>query len=454
MRHHMIWWLNIVLIALIACACLGAIVYQFSKGDSFSQPPITARPINLPQSPYEMKEPQYQALGTPVLELEFQLPSIRVPDLRQMLVFHGKNLRPDVKGAKDLFFSLGNTNQIASTQVGKPVFISVLGGGGYSFSPNNQPTDLWFEAKPVGNGVQVSLSIRDESGKVQQEPKDKAFFTLTEKPLTGQALSWNLDKWRVDGTLLMRQGAKWTGRDLFLEEHGGPEFQFAQGKQRILLGEGEDKYSVYVDKGDILIWKDHKWVFPAPNEETMGLPLLQVDKVEERLLSATLFDDNGKHKINLNLIKTADPLPPVAVEKDFHFVGARTRVHSMFKIRNQREVVGPHDWFLLTPDGWKKIKTGKEIDSYVEGKATGPLLVINRLEKEHENKWLDATLYSPLRSTTAPLKLELKVQHPEPKKEIKKEKKVPRIYKAEEEEGENAPPSNASIPNVPVIPDR
>ncbi|MCP5507977.1 MAG: hypothetical protein H7A37_06730 [Chlamydiales bacterium] len=46
-----------------------------------------------------------------------------------------------------------------------------------------------------------------------------------------------LGKWRVDGTLLARQRARWYGPDMFLKRHGGDEFKDVSGKRRIDFGE-------------------------------------------------------------------------------------------------------------------------------------------------------------------------------------------------------------------------
>lgn len=420
--NHLIWWSNLALALCSFLVITFALYFYTLRTPIEAQLPIKPRSTTLPQHSFAFKEDQLRDLGQKALQLEFQIPTIRIPDLRQLLSYNGKNSRPDAGISKEMFFSLGVPPIVMGGEPNSPIYLQMHEGGQVSFSPNNNPSDLWFTARPQGNAAQIEVKIRDEAGVVHQEPKDRANFTLPEKPLAGGAQNWNIDALRVDGTLLMRQGAKWSGRDLFLEKHGGEEYFKDQGKQRITFGEGDQKYSVYVDKGDDLIWKEGRWRVPEKGEKTDVYPLMHVDKVEERVMGATLYDLLSKHKTPLNLLKSVDPIPPVSVADQFQFVGARTRLHSTFKVGNQREVVGPEDWFILTSDGWKKIKTGKEVDDYVVGKLTGPLLVIERIEKQNENKWLQGTLYNSSRSNTVPVELPLKLTPIEHKKEEVKEK--------------------------------
>ena len=77
---------------------------------------------------------------------------------------------------------------------------------------------------------------------ILKEPKEHAEFTLPEKEFArlSSLATWELGKWRVDGTLLARQKSRWYGVDKFIERHGGDEYKDKKGKQRIDFGEGEE----------------------------------------------------------------------------------------------------------------------------------------------------------------------------------------------------------------------
>lgn len=125
-------------------------------------------------------------------------------------------------------------------------------------------------------------------------------------------------------------------------------------------------------------------------------------------MGLTLYDISGKNKIVLNLVKAVEPPPNFNLEKDFQFLGARTKLYSTFKVGGQRELVGPDDWFYFTEGGWKKIKTGKEVDEYVQGSIEAPLLVIERMGHEGGSAVLHGTLYNSSRSQAIDVDLPLK----------------------------------------------
>lgn len=412
MRHHLIWWSNIALGLGISLALVAAIWMFALRDSSFEQLPVSPRTSELPHAPFTLEPKDYESVGSSSLKLTYSPPSIHVPDLRTILQYHGRNQRPDAGTSSELLVSLGQKGGVLSILPGsKQYLIPNPSGGGYAFNPVNRPTDLWIEVKPQGQGVDVSVEMRDEKGQIHRDLSERAHFHLQEKPLPPQSAPWMIDQMRVDATLLSRMHARWSGRDLFLEAHGGPTYQSAWGKDRIVWGEPPERYSSYVGAGDWLVWKGGKWVSPAKGEPTERYPLLKIEKIDERVLHAVLFDVGGQRKLLLNLIKTPDPISEEGVLAQFRFVGARTRIHAMFKVANVREIVGPEDWFLLTPEGWKKVKTGKEVDEYVAGTLTGPLLVIDQLHKSHEEKWFHATLYNASRSGFKEIRIDLKT-HP------------------------------------------
>lgn len=437
MRHNVLWRLNLSIFTLLIAVLIGAGYFYLAPSQLKPQPPVVKKQQQLPKSGFALKN-DYQNLTFPQLQVPYSLPSLRVPDLRNALKFHGKNARPDARDGA-LFFSLGASKDIISFPPGVPQFIKQQEGA-YVLSPRNLPTDLWFEASAEGpNSARIHVFVKDESGKILNEPKEFSSFTLVEKPAQASQ-GWQIENFRVDGTLLARQKAKWSGRDLFLEQHGGPEFLNIQGKQRITFGDGDNQYAVYVDKGDVLAWKEGKWQTGVQNTETM--PLIRIDKIDERLMGMTLFSPKGDSKLLLNLLKTPDPVNLISPPKDFHFQGARTRLHSMFHINKKREIVGPEDWFLKTPEGWKKIKTAKEVDEFTKGGVKGPLFVFHRVENELGKRWLVGTLYNASRSDSLEIRLPLFIEEVEPQKP-----QIPLIPKPQEEGRQGGDGGLRSLPH-------
>jgi hypothetical protein len=265
----------------------------------------------------------------------------------------------------------------------------------YEFSPENKETSLWIEAYPEGNNAVVQVKMKNDLGEIITTPTAYANFSLAEKPLARvDSAGWEINKLRVDGTLLTRQKARWTGVDKFLERHGGEEYGHMIGKQRIDFENADNSYSVYVNNGDLLVWNDNRWNTATPGPDTLGKPLLQVKKVEERLMSFDLWDSEGKAKITLNLLKTNEPPPQITALQGFKYVGSRTRSQFVFELNKERITLSPLDWLLYVDKGWKKLSTVEDIDAYVEHKITGLLFIFDGIEKRDDRQLLIGTLFN------------------------------------------------------------
>jgi hypothetical protein len=137
-----------------------------------------------------------------------------------------------------------------------------------------------------------------------------------------------------------------------------------------------------------------------------------IKKIEERLMNMELWDPEGKGKVSLNLLKSSEPQAPVNIQQKFKFVGARTRSQFVFEIDGDRLLLSPHDWLLLTKDGWIKLQTPEEIDAYVERKTPGPLFVFDSVEKRDDHLLLLGTLFNTSRTDMQPIEIPLQQNSP------------------------------------------
>src|SRR5690606_9942037 len=125
-------------------------------------------------------------------------------------------------------------------------------------------------------------------------------------------------------------------------------------------------YSIYLGEGDGAAWIGGKWKQVSAGEDTQKYPLLVLSKVEDRLLKFDLWDVGGKGKVSLNVIKSTETAAPRNLEKEFKFVGARTRSQLMFEVKGERILISPKDWYLFTEGKWVKLSTPEQIDAYVD----------------------------------------------------------------------------------------
>ncbi len=403
MLNVIIKYLNLALLGLCLFFAVAAAFVWLLRPSVIEEKIPKITPIALPKSPFQQTAPATACLGDTVLNCKFQPPTIKLPDLKNILIFYGKNGRPDADNEKpQLHFSLAGGKGFAGLLPGEKlylVFNRKNDGSKYAFSPNNEETPLWIEAKLNGSEAFVTVHLIDEEGEEVVEPESNRRFALLEKEFIRNNQSpWEMGKWRVDATLLARMRARWYGPDKFLEEHGGDEFKLTVGKQRIDFGEGEDAYSVYVKVGDTLVYLKDKWQFIEPGPESLSHPLLVVKKIDERLMNLELWDTQGKGKVALNLLKSSENFQHENFIESFKFLGARTRSQFLFEIDAERMLIRPHDWLVLTEEGWKKLSTVEDIDNYVNRKMVGTLFVFDKISRKDDKQIMQGTVYNPNRT--------------------------------------------------------
>lgn len=392
-------WMNMGVAAAIGLLLLVAIYLAIARETPLEVQEEARTRSQLPPSPFEQPQEAYDAIGEPALQLKSIAIGLQLPDLRKTLVYYGRNNRPDADP---------NSTMMHFGFVGNKAFTSILpkipqyivfdkrqSPPRYDFSAENKETSLWIETSPENNNALIHVRMKNDLGEIVNTPHAYASFSLPEKPLARiDNTSWEIGKLRVDGTLLTRQRARWTGVDKFIERHGGEEYAHFIGKQRIDFDESEHPYSVYVNNGDVLVWNNNRWNNTTPGPETLGKPLLVVKKVEDRLMSFDLWDNDGKSKITLNLLRTNEPPPSINVLQGFKFVGSRTRSQFVFELNKERITLSPLDWLLYTDKTWKKLSTIQDIDAYVERKITGLLFIFDGIEKRDDHQLLIGTLFN------------------------------------------------------------
>lgn len=444
MEKKWLIYINAAIGLVITILLITAMSYLFFRPKEIPINTISEIKRTLPKGAFAQPKESYSAIGNSIFSLKYSPMSMQLPDLRKYLIYYGKNDRPDAKEARPvLHFAFTGNKTITAASPGENMYISYDRSSTppqYIFSPGNAGTPLWMQATATDHDANVKITMKNDEGEIIQEPWSHAQFTLPQKEFARTGTSWEIGKWRVDGSLLARQKARWYGMDRFLENHGGKEFSYAMGKQRIDFGESDGIYSVYIDPNDGLIWDNDKWKVVKTGVDSLGYPLLVIKKIDDRLMQLELWDVDGQSKTSLNLLKSSEPWMPQNVLQNFKFLGSRTRSQFVFEINKERMLLSPKDWLLLTPTGWKKLNTPEEIDDYVNRKITGVLFVFNGIERKGSQQYLVGTLYNSSRSEAKPVEIPIT---PTPIGRRKAEGK--------DKEADSRIPNTSGIPTLPEL---
>jgi len=469
MLNQWLSWFNCAIIAIVICLGIGIGVVWFQRPSEIVCANPTSKQCRLPKNAFTQPPESYKEIGEPLLVLKDTPPSLQLPDLRQQLVYCGKNGRPDrATNRPVIHFCFQNVKNIVSVVPGEKIYLLYEKKGTtpsrYVFSPNNAETSLWIEAQPADPEVLVKVFMKNEQGEIIQEPEAHAQFKLLEKESMRYAgNTWEVGSWNVDGTLLARQKARWYGPDRFLERHGGEEYKHVAGKQRIDFGENEEVYSIFGSPGDCFIWEGKCWKFVQPSEESLKHPLLVLKKIDERLMTWELWDVDGKGKIILNMLKSTEPWlaqNAQTLQHMFKFVGARTKTQYVFEINKERMLLRPSDWLLMTNKGWKKLETAKEIDDYVSRRLTGTLFVFEGLKRKDDRQVVTGTIINPTRSEIQEIELPTSTQRPatpveKPKKPVEMDEDEEEDDDSDDERMDIQPPGHQppAVRQAPPVPE-
>ena len=410
---RLIPYFNIALLTILIFLCF-FFFFSLTKEENFLSPQFETVVAEQQENPFE--QPNDLHLQEGAFALRYVPPHITLPDLRDEILFFGKNVRPDaLKGPSSFHIGLKSSGETCIIKEGSPIYLlyrnsysshknsysesarplwgeeeTPSSSSCYILSPDNQPTSLWIEADSVSEeSIAIHVQILNEKNDLVTDPNEfHSFMLKTEIQPKSQFVSWELDGIRVDSGLLIRQQARWTGHDTFLELHGGEEFSNKIGKERIEFENINSPYICFIGLDEFLIWKNNRWIEPEEGESTDKYPLLHLKKIEEQMITFELWNSNGRDKTSMNLVRIRNPEQMPSLSQEFKFVGAKTWSQFVIECQNgKRLTLKPTDWIILTDMGWEKLDSSEMIDNYVEGKLSGPMFVFDKLLK-HDGRQL------------------------------------------------------------------
>jgi hypothetical protein len=402
---------------LVACACI--CIYGSTAVLALLRPtpPLSpgARTIARDRviTTFAQPESAYRAIGQgALLALHYDQPTPQLPDLRSELMLFGIDERPDADPIHPLIhIGLRDTEEIQAIPAQEHHYLLFDRASGlYRFSPCNRPTNLWLSLKLEGGIICSEVRMLDREGRQIDSPTERAAFELATAHHRPAYENWQVGSHRVDNSLLARLQTRWFGEDQFLADHGGDEFAWTRGKQRLDFGQGDELYSCFLAEGESLVWKGERWHNLRPGEPSRGLPILYLKTLKEKLMLLELWDELGRSRVTLSLMRSRDSWMPKHFKETLHFIGARTWSEYVLAVGDQRLVVSPQEWLLLAEKGWQVLRQVEEIDSYVNGHCQGELLVLEGMRREGGAQVLKGHLYNASRTGMEPVEIALTPQ--------------------------------------------
>ncbi|WP_108896867.1 hypothetical protein [Chlamydia serpentis] len=357
--------------------------------------------------------PQAENLLEGAWALDFPDLEERLPDLRKELMFLGSNDRPDAFGGK-FALQLGSSQERYIAALKERVYLNVSAssrGPVYSFSPKGVPTPLWIECFSVDMNGRLEVRVRLQGLNQHLISKPRDYEILFLNPPATKLDCWEIGGIRVDASFPVKQKIRRIGADKFLFMHGGSEYADKATKERVdFVSAEEENYSRYLAVGDILLWDGNFWQtcgeFQGVSAE---VPLFEVKRIDDKVMIADLWNVGGTQRQTISLVKgLPSPIEVSEVIREVEFIGMRSWSKPIIIAGGQRLILSPDDWILRTATGWEKLARSDQIENYVSGKVSGPLLVFEKLEKDFRGFVLRGHMFNAQRTLVETISLPLK----------------------------------------------
>ena len=281
--------------------------------------------------------------------------------LEQKLSFLAQSMRPDLAGEQKVFrIGIVGTDSEAIIQEGEPIFLEVN-----ELSPSSAD-QIRFSNKGLALVPHIidgrSLLLKGErmelllkSAKVQLGSKDEEVKALI--------------------------GAKWIGIDRLFEYYGGDHYQALGKKQKICVGQGASRYTLFVSTGDFLSYQDGRWkVLSSLEEADRNSLLAQVTLIGDRGIELEGWDANGFPLFQEALSPTK--AVPVQVQADQLVLDPKLRSAKQISCQmdQKRMLLKEGDWLLKCTTGWQKLKTLDEIQAVLSEEIVGELFIVDEID--------------------------------------------------------------------------
>lgn len=291
--------------------------------------------------------------------------------LEESLKFLGANTRPDYPAATT-FFSYKGRALVFNEKESYP--LKLISEGDLEGSENH-----FFEVESKKNKLEFKLF---EGGVLS--------FNLS-LPLEVAITPTQIGGYKLDNYLLVRQQVSWLGKDLFLIDNGGEDYEAIRESERLDFMHVNPGYYLFAKKGDLFTWKEGRW------QKAMGdskkYPLMAVEKVDAQIMEMNVWDVSGRQKEKILLSKSrASSISKML--SPLKFIGAKSSRKWLFKADKMRLSLEPGDWLINHGHKWEKINSIEAIDQYVTQLNMGELFIVEELTEQNGKKILKGNLYN------------------------------------------------------------
>jgi|GEM_PF-4765318 len=335
----------------------------------------------------------YQNIGKGPLALRAKVQNFPFLNLKEEIIFLRKNTRPDAPLHNlDLYIGLRGGDKTIVATFGQKLFLS--------YAQNHLSPTQGAEESPLW--VRPYLDEREE-------PQLEVGLDLI-NPESGCSLVNEVSTFRIEpipvggvafeGSPIFAQGikemkrAKWWAPDRLFEIYGGKVFESFVGIERLELNRQDSSYFIYVKEGDALIWDGERW---QQSDETTPYPMAKLLHISPHSMRWRIWDTTGLEWVEVTHTREKSEEAHSRAESSFTQVRKRSASLVSCQVDDKKMILKRGDWLILTPAGWRLLKTPRDLEKVVRFELRGELCVFDGVEQIGGESIFCGTLFDTMR---------------------------------------------------------
>lgn len=328
------------------------------------------------------------------LDLQESLPPFPMPDLSSELSFSYDPPRPDGSSSSlQLLMRLKKSGQCKRVSLPDAVYLEYGQKEKLTFASGETPFSVHLQSAK-GNQVEGQAHIlAPEMGSVDGVPFS---LPLQEGPFQSAQEFPERSPFRVLAE------ARWLGQDLVLQRYAN-----GASLERLEWGPAQAPERLDLQVGQWIVWQEGKWEILPRLDESQQRPIARIKAIQGKSLLLEGWEID--HHVCLSLNPFPGPLLKTRGEELFSALRIRSEKQISCMLEKQCLILRTGDWVLKTAGRWKVLRKPEEREAFLQGKGTGELFVLDRIELKQGQKGVQGHLFNAARSQM--ISLEIPVQN-------------------------------------------
>ncbi len=350
---------------------------------TFPKAPDPSFLTSLNQSPIEVHCPRLDLK----LALSNDFSALSIGNAKEQISFSVDPPRPDskVKGSR-LMIRLTQSKQIKRVELPAKLDFE-FSSGILQFS--DRSSRFWLNCSAL-SADEISAILFYETPEGEKVVSANWTSPLQETPIQ------SIEEFPEGSPFRELGEARVWGHDLFIEKYAGGETI-----HRLEVGPASKADLMDCSLKDWLVFKEKRWQKISTSSEVEGLPVAHLKSTSPQSVEIEGWEGTSHMRIKLPFAALA----PLKMRGEELFTQLRVRSEKQVSCMFDKQclILRPNDWVLKTQGKWRLLRKKEEKAAFLEGKLSGEIFVLDRIEAKAATKSIMGHYFSAGRSQVVPI---------------------------------------------------